>query len=128
MSDDVVPRYVDWRGDQMQSDTARTNLAEFHSDPRRSAALADEDHPSHRQALADFLMCLDKGDLVSRFLLERQMRKTGAARFREQSRRDLARYLESGRVAREWWRSCLLAQRAGRKTVRLDDLPLGHPQ
>lgn len=119
------PRYTNWRTDTMQSDQARMNIAAFTADDERVRALHDESHPGHRQANADFLMCLDKGDIVSRYqLLEMQM-KSQLLSQRTHHEQEVSQLRALVGAAGEWWNTCVKARRAGRKTIQIALMPEG---
>lgn len=116
-------RYVNWRTDTMQTDSSRAEIREFSATGDNVRALHDASHPEHRQANADYLMCLDKGDIVSRYLLLEQQAESEARNLRETYEFQLRQLSELTTAARAWWAHCIRSKHAGRKTVRTEDMP-----
>ncbi|USH45582.1 hypothetical protein SEA_PHABULOSO_87 [Gordonia phage Phabuloso] len=119
MSD--YPRYVNWDPQTMETDEAKKNVAAFTADGRL-VALHDDTHPDHRQAWADYMMCLDKGDIISRYQLSLDQHASEMRRWLGHYDREVARLRSTVGAAGRWWNICIKARRS-RKTIRLDQMP-----
>lgn len=70
----------------------------------------------------EMLMCLDKGDIVSRYQLLVQQSEARRRSDREHYDSELARLRKVVAHAAKWWDHCLALERQGRKTARLAEM------
>ncbi|WP_159026010.1 hypothetical protein [Prescottella equi] len=95
----------------MQTDEARAAVQEWAA----RATFHDPHDP-------EMLMCLDKGDIVSRYLLLLHQRDHERRSTAEHHAAELRRLRETVAAAGRWWDHCRSLRRRGRKTANLTDM------
>lgn len=106
--------YTDW-DPRSQTDEAKTAFEEWVRRAHMEGRPLDPHDP-------EMLMCLDKGDIVSRYQLllhGSRMKLEEERKFHEAEKR---RLVESVGDAARWWKYCLSLRARKRKTVQLSDM------
>lgn len=99
-----------------QTPEARANVQAWADRKMKSGEMLDPHDP-------EMLMCLDKGDIVSRYLLLLEQSRTDKRQTAEHHDYEMRRMREAVTLAAQWWKHCLTLRHQKRKTAQLADMP-----
>lgn len=108
--------YQHWNPETDQTPEARAAVQAWAERKMSAGETLDPHDP-------EMLICLDKGDIVSRYLLLLEQSNSRARQDREYHESERRRLVAAVENAARWWSHCVELRRRGRKTAQLSDMP-----